>query len=162
MGSLACVSGLLVPSSAEPVVGLASPFVRWPWFGLPAPWFCVSLVRLLVVFLARFFVCLVRPGVVLVSVSLASFFLVLSRALTSLSCPPYPACLSFRSRPAPRFSSSFFLSSRRFFRWFFRLSRSFFFSLPFAVSRSSFLVLSRALNASLLPLLGLAFFSLSF
>ena len=92
MGSLACVSGLLllVPSSAEPVVGLALPFVRWPWFGLPAPRFCSSFLRLFVVFLARFFVRLVRPGVVLVYVSLTLSFLVLSRALSSFSSPPRP------------------------------------------------------------------------
>ena len=73
-------------------------------------------------------------------VSRLSSFLVLSRALSSLSCPPFPRVLFSLSSCSPPFLV-FFRLSRRFSRSFFRLSRAFFFSLTFP---SNSVLLSRA------------------
>ena len=160
MGSLACVSGLLVPSSAEAVVGLASPFVRWPWCGLPAPWFCLSFPRLLVVFFAPFFVCLARPGFVLVSLSLARPLSCCDPLETPPSCP-FPACFVFALVLLPGFP--------RLFPAFSSFSSLLFSSVSRVLLFSYFLrhsvLLSRAEPrsfVSLLVLLGLTFFSLPF
>ena len=66
--------------------------------------------------------------------------LVLSRALSSLSCPPFPRVLFSLSSCSPLLLV-FFPPSRRFSRSFFRLSRAFFFSLTFP---SNSVLLSRA------------------
>ena len=89
----------VAPSSflASPVVALASPFVRFPWCGPPAPCFCLSFLRVLVVFLALFFVCLVRLAPLLVSVSFASPSRAATRSKRVFPAPFGLAFLSFSS-----------------------------------------------------------------
>ena len=89
----------VAPSSflASPVVALASPFVRFPWCGPPAPFFCSSFLRVLVVFLALFFVCLVRLAPLSLSVSLPPPSRAATRSKRLFPAPFGLAFLSFLS-----------------------------------------------------------------
>ena len=86
-----------LPLLVSPVVALASPFVRFPWCGPPAPFFCLSFLRVLVVFLALFFVCLVRLAPLLVSVSLPPPSRAATRSKRLFPAPFGLAFLSFLS-----------------------------------------------------------------
>ena len=89
----------VAPSSflASPLVALASPFVRFPWCGPPAPFFCLSFLRVLVVFLALFFVCLARLAPLSVSVSLPPPSRAETRSKRLFPAPFGLAFLSFSS-----------------------------------------------------------------
>ena len=129
VGSLACVSGVLVPSSAEPVAGLALPPPLFGGLGL-------GVGSLLFVFCGvfsasprRFSPSFFRPSRASwcrlgFRVSLLSF-LVPSRALPS----PFPRVFVFALFLLPAFPRLFSAFSP-FFSLFFRPSRAFFFSLP--------------------------------
>ena len=96
-----CLSLLLSRAEPRSFVSFLPPFPACLCFrSRPAPRFFSSFLRLLVVFLARFFVCLARSSFLLLS---PSHSVLLSRAETRSnrlsSAPPWPRFLLFSESP---------------------------------------------------------------